>query len=130
MYTKEQIFAAFAFNMAMADGNLEKSEVEKIYSVASVNGLNADAVIEACRKEINNPSDLVEMSKQMSEDDKDLVLFGVIRISLADGKISIKEMQRVHAVCEAFGWGPQYATIKYVQQLKQEPTLQVEGVDF
>lgn len=130
MYTKEQIFAAFAFNMALADGSLDESEVKKIYSVASANELNADAVIEACRKEINSPSDLVEMAKQMTEADKDLILFGVIRISLADGKISVKEMQRVHALCELFGWGPQYATIKYVQQLKQEPTLQVEGVDF
>ena len=73
---------------------------------------------------------LQKMIKEMTEDDKDLALFGAIRISLADGKIAIKEIQRVHTFCKLFGWGPQYATIRFVQQLKKDPSLQVEGVDF
>lgn len=130
MYTIEQAFAAFAVNMALVDGRLEQSEANKIYSVAEANNLNTNAVLEACKREIDNPSDLYEFAKRMTEEEKDLVFFGIIRISLADGRISIKEMQRVHTVCEAFGWGPQHATIMYVQQLKQDPSLKVEGVDF
>ena len=130
MYTKAQLFAACAYNIANVDGELAKSEIDRIAKLASANGLDADAVLDACIQEIDNPSNLEELVKKMTEDDKDLALFGAIRTSLADGKIAIKEMQRVHTFCRLFGWGPQYATIKYVQQLKKDPSLLVEGVDF
>ena len=130
MMTKEQIFGAFAHNIACADGNLDSSEIKRIISVASANELDVDAVVEACKKECENRSDLTEVVKQMTEEDKDLAIFAAIRISLADGKIAIKEMQRIHTYCELFGWGPQYVTIKYVQQLKKDASLLVEGVDF
>ena len=127
--TNEKIFAVFATNIACADGNLEKSEIARIYGVAKANDLDTDAVLEACKEEISNPSNLAEVAEKMTEEQKDLALFGAIRISLADGVIAVKEMQRVHTFCELFGWGPQYATIKYVQQLKKDPSLKVEGVD-
>ena len=130
MMTKAEIFAAFAYNIAKADGELEESEVIRIIKVAEANELDSDAVLEACKKEIENPSNLVEVAKQMTEEEKDLAIFAAIRISLADGKIAIKEMQRIHAYCELFGWGPQYVTIKYVQQLKKDASVLVEGVDF
>ena len=130
MLSKEQIFAAFAMNIAGADGNWETSEIDRIVALAKANDLNPLATLDACKKELENESDLVELVKEMTEDDKDLALFGAIRISLADGKIAIKEIQRVHTFCKLFGWGPQYATIRFVQQLKKDPSLQVEGVDF
>ena len=128
--TKEQIFAAFAFNIATVDGNLEESEIARIAALAEANDLNRNAVLEACRHEIDHKSNLADLVPYMDEDDKDLAIFGMVRIAIADGRIAIKEMQRVHTVCEMFGWGAQYVTIKFVQQLKKDPSLLVEGVDF
>ena len=128
--TKEQIFAAFAFNIATVDGNLEESEIARIAALAEANDLNRNAVLEACRREIDHKSNLADLVPYMDEDDKDLAIFGMVRIAIADGRIAIKEMQRVHTVCEMFGWGAQYVTIKFVQQLKKDPSLLVEGVDF
>lgn len=130
MLTKEQIFGAFAHNVACADGNLDSSEIKRIISVASANELDVDAVVEACKKECENRSDLTEVVKQMTEDEKELILFAAIRIAVADGKIAIKEIRRVHSFGELFGWGPQYTTIEFVKQLKKDPSLLVEGVDF
>ena len=127
--TNEKIFAAFAVSIARVDGKIVESEVERIVKVASANELDSTAVLEACVKEKENPSNLVELAKEMTEEQKDLALFATIRISLADGVIAAKEIARVHAFCELFGWAPAYTTFKYVQQLKQDPSLKVEGVD-
>lgn len=128
--TKEQIFAAFAANIAAADGELYDSEVQRIADLAEANGLDRNAVLRACAAEVEHPTNLAALPPIMSEDDKDLAIFGMVRISIADGRIAIKEMQRVHTVCENFGWGAQYVTIKFLQQLKKDPSLLVEGVDF
>lgn len=128
--TKEQIFAAFAFNIAAVDGNLEEAEIARIAALADANDLNRNAVLDACKDEIDHRSNLADLVPYMDEDDKDLAIFGMVRIAIADGRIAIKEMQRVHTVCEMFGWGAQYVTIKFVQQLKKDPSLKVEGVDF
>lgn len=128
--TKEQIFAAFAMNIALVDGNIEESEIARIAALADANDLDRNAVLEACKAELDNRSNLANIVPYMTEDDKDLAIFGMVRISIADGRIAIKEMQRVHTVCEMFGWGAQYVTIKFVQQLKKDPSLKVEGVDF
>ena len=128
--TKEQIFAAFAMNIALVDGNIEESEIARIAALADANDLDRNAVLDACKAELDNRSNLANIVPYMTEDDKDLAIFGMVRISIADGRIAIKEMQRVHTVCEMFGWGAQYVTIKFVQQLKKDPSLKVEGVDF
>lgn len=128
--TKEQIFAAFAMNIALVDGNIEESEIARIAALADANDLDRNAVLEACKAELDNRSNLANIVPYMTEDDKDLAIFGMVRIAIADGRIAIKEMQRVHTVCEMFGWGAQYVTIKFVQQLKKDPSLKVEGVDF
>ena len=128
--TKERIFAAFAMNIALVDGNIEESEIARIAALADANDLDRDAVLDACKAELDDRSNLADLVPYMTEDDKDLAIFGMVRIAIADGRIAIKEMQRVHAVCEMFGWGAQYVTIKFVQQLKKDPSLKVEGVDF
>ena len=128
--TREQIFAAFATNIALVDGNLYDSEVERIGDLADANGLDRSAVLRACAAEVDRPTNLAALTPLMSEDDKDLAIFGMVRISIADNRIAIKEMQRVHTACDNFGWGAQYVTIKYLQQLKKDPSLLVEGVDF
>lgn len=128
--TREQIFAAFAANIAAVDGHLYDSEVERIAALAEANNLDRNAVLRACAAEVDNPTNLSSLVPYMTEDDKDLAIFGMVRIAIADGRIAIKEMQRVHTVCEMFNWGAQYVTIKFVQQLKKDPSLQVEGVDF
>ena len=128
--TKEQIFAAFAYNIATVDGSLADSEVKRIADLADANDLDRNAVLRACQAEVDNQSNLSSLVPYMTEDDKDLAIFGMVRIAVADGRIAIKEMQRVHTVCESFGWGAQYVTIKFVQQLKKNPSLLVEGVDF
>ena len=128
--TREQIFAAFATNIALVDGNLYDSEVERIGDLAAANGLDRSAVLRACAAEVDHPTNLAALAPLMSEDDKDLAIFGMVRISIADNRIAIKEMQRVHTVCENFVWGAQYVTIKFLQQLKKDPSLLVEGVDF
>ena len=92
--------------------------------------MDADAVLEACQAECDHPSNLVELAKEMSEEDKELVMFAAVRICVADGKVALKEMQRVYGICDLFGWGPAYATIEFLKQLRQEDGLQFEGVDF
>lgn len=130
MLTKEQKFAAIAVNIAAADGNTEKEEIQRIVALANVNGLDAKAVLEACVQECETRSDLEEVVAQMTEDDKELAIFAAIRIAMADGKVSVKEIQRVHTFCNAFGWGPQYVTIEYMKLLKKDPSALVQGVDF
>ena len=130
MLTKEQKFAAIAMNVAGADGATEKSEIDRIVDLAVANDLNASAVCDACVAEIENASNLKEVIAQMTEEDKNLAIFAAIRITMADGKVTAKEIARVHAYCELFGWGAQYVTLKYMQLLKKDPSALVQGVDF
>ena len=128
--TKEQIFAAFAYDMACADGSLSKEEANRIGLLASANNLDVSAVVEAIKKEIEQPSNLKEVVSLMTDDDKDLVFFAAKRISMADGKIASNEVKKLHHYCKLFGWGAQYVTIEYFKLLKENPSLSVEGVDF
>jgi tellurite resistance protein len=128
--TKEQIFAAFANDIAGADGALAREEGERIGVIASANKLDITAVIEAMKKEFVQPSSLKEIAKQMTDDDKDLVFFAAKRISIADGKIATKELKKMHFYCKLFGWGAQYVTLEYFNLLQETPSLKVEGVDF
>ncbi|MBR6304676.1 MAG: hypothetical protein IKR37_03510, partial [Paludibacteraceae bacterium] len=74
--TKEQIFAAFAFNIATVDKNLADSEVKRIADLADANDLDRNAVLRACQAEVDHQSDLADLVPYMTEDDKDLAIFG------------------------------------------------------
>ena len=130
MLTKEQQFAALAFNIANVDGSFDESEIKKIFNVAKANNLNGDDVLAALKKELDNPSNVKEVANSVREDDKDLMIFACLRVAVADGVIAIKEIQRLHTINELFGYGPQNVTIEFVQQLKKNPNLKVEGIDF
>ena len=129
MLTKEQKFAAIAMNIAGVAG-ITSTAIDRIVSLAQANDLDGTAVLEACKKECNNSSDLKDVINQMTEEDKDLAIFAAIRITMADGKVAVKEIARVHTYCKLFGWGPQYVTLKFMQLLKKDPSALVEGVDF
>ena len=72
--TKEQIFAAFAANIAAADGELYDSEVQRIAALAEANDLDRNAVLRACAAEVDHPTNLAALPPLMSEDDKELLL--------------------------------------------------------
>jgi tellurite resistance protein len=128
--TKEQIFAAFAYDMACADGSLSKEEAKRTGLLASANNLDGLAVVEAIKKEMEHPSNLNEVVSLMTDDDKELVFFAAKRIAMADGKIASKEVKRLHHYCKLFGWGASYVTVEYFQLLKENPSLLIQGIDF
>ena len=132
MLSKEQILAAFAVNVSSADGSIEESEIKKITNVGIVKKLNLDALTKAIKKEIDSPSDLTEIVMHMTDEDQQFALFGVLSTALADGKIASKEVLKIHSICDLFGFGqqPHFATMLLLRQLKKDPSLQVEGVDF
>ena len=127
-YTKEEVFVVLLGEVLAVDGYHEK-ELERIYGVAKNNGLSVDKVSNALEKYCDDEYDNVEVLKCITnadEDFKDLLFFGCLRVIVADGEISTKEINILHKYADCyFDWSATYVTIKLLRLLKDEPELKI-----
>lgn len=123
MLTREQIFAAFAVDIATANDRLGKAEVLSIYTVAKACRVNFDTAMEACRKELKNRSDIKALAKQMTNLDKKFAIDISVQISVADGNITLQELQTVHYYSQVLKMDSSIVTTQYLKQLRKKPSL-------
>lgn len=123
MLTREQIFAAFAVDIATANDRLGKAEVLSIYTVAKACRVNFDTAMEECRKELKNRSDIKALAKQMTNLDKKFAIDISVQISVADGNITLRELQAVHYYSQVLKMDSSIVTTQYLKQLRKNPSL-------
>lgn len=123
MLTREQIFAAFAVRIASANECLGKAEILNIYTVAKTCRLNFDNAMDACRRELSSASDIKAMAKEMTAAEKKFAIDLAVQISVADGVVSLKELQEVHYFSEILEMNSSVVTISFLQQLRKNPSL-------
>ncbi len=126
-YTKEEIFANLLVKMSVVDDEITTSEYERILLVAEANGLETKGVKDTFGKiKEYNWSDVFQCIKDADEEFKDLLFFACIRVIIADGKISLREIKELHLYADKyFEWTPSYVSVKLLLAMKENPALEI-----
>lgn len=124
-YKREEQFIVITYQVCAADGKVAAEETKIMLEVGVANELN----LQEMENVLTNIEkyDVEEVINSTLEDYEiqNSIFNACIAVAKADGKISIEEIQTIHALGEYFEWASAFVTYNFINLFKENSNLEI-----
>ena len=90
--------------LSLVDGNIDDSEQQMIYNIGRSNGMEEEEITKILHHHLRNSRHELPDMSHLTEDDKILYLYNVIRLMKADKEIYLSEIRFCENIADKIGF--------------------------